>query len=69
VLVFYFFSQVTSLAASGGVNDVDIPGMLGNPGNDPTRLYFVTLAVAVSCVPGAAVRIADAVRPGAPGAA
>ena len=47
VLVFYFFSQVTSLSGFGGVNNVDLPGLIGNPVDDPARLYFVTLVVAV----------------------
>jgi branched-chain amino acid transport system permease protein len=47
VLVFYFFSQVTQLAGFGGVNNVDLPGILGNPESDPTPRYFVTLVVAV----------------------
>jgi branched-chain amino acid transport system permease protein len=48
VLVFYFFSQVTQLSGFGGVNNVDLPGILGNPEQDPTARYFVTLAVAVA---------------------
>ena len=47
VLVFYFFSQVTQLSGFGGVNNVDLPGILGNPESDPTPRYFVTLVVAV----------------------
>jgi branched-chain amino acid transport system permease protein len=47
VLVFYFFSQVTQLSGFGGVNSVDLPGILGNPEQDPTPRYFVTLATAV----------------------
>ena len=47
VLVFYFFSQVTQLSGFGGVNNVDLPGILGNPESDPAPRYFVTLAVAV----------------------
>jgi branched-chain amino acid transport system permease protein len=47
VLVFYFFSQVTALSGFGGVNNVDLPGILGNPESDPTPRYFVTLVVAV----------------------
>ena len=46
VLVFYFFSQVTTLSGFGGVNNVDLPGIVGNPGQDPTRLYYLALAVA-----------------------
>ena len=37
VLVFYFFSQVTQLSGFGGVNQVDLPGIVGNPRQDPTR--------------------------------
>jgi branched-chain amino acid transport system permease protein len=47
VLVFYFFSQVTQLSGFGGVNNLDLPGILGNPESDPTPRYFVTLAAAV----------------------
>jgi branched-chain amino acid transport system permease protein len=47
VLVFYFFSQVTQLSGFGGVNNVDLPGILGNPAQDPIPLYYVTLVVAV----------------------
>ena len=48
VLVFYFFSQVTQLSGFGGVNNVDLPALVGNPGDDPTRLYYVTLIVAIA---------------------
>jgi branched-chain amino acid transport system permease protein len=47
VLVFYFFSQVTQLSGFGGVNNLDLPGILGDPESDPAPRYFVTLAVAV----------------------
>jgi len=47
VLVFYFFSQVTQLAGFGGVNNLDLPAVVGNPGLDGTRLYYVTLVVSV----------------------
>jgi branched-chain amino acid transport system permease protein len=47
VLVFYFFSQVTQLAGFGGVNNLDLPGLVGNPGLDGTRLYYTTLVVSV----------------------
>ena len=47
VLVFYFFSQVTQLSGFGGVNNLDLPGILGNPEQDPAPRYFVTLVVAV----------------------
>jgi branched-chain amino acid transport system permease protein len=47
VLVYYFFLQVTQLSGFGGVNNVDLPGFLGNPSQDPVPLFYVTLAVAV----------------------
>jgi branched-chain amino acid transport system permease protein len=47
VLVFYFFSQVTQLSGFGGVNNVDLPGIVGDPEQNPTPRYFVTLVVAV----------------------
>jgi branched-chain amino acid transport system permease protein len=47
VLVYYFFSQVTQLSGFGGVNNVDLPGFLGNPGQDPVPLFYTTLVVAV----------------------
>jgi branched-chain amino acid transport system permease protein len=47
VLVFYFFSQVTQLSGFGGVNNVDLPGILGNPESNPAPRYFVTLVVSV----------------------
>jgi branched-chain amino acid transport system permease protein len=43
VLVFYFFSQVTQLSGFGGVNNLDLPGILGNPESDPVPRYYVTL--------------------------
>jgi branched-chain amino acid transport system permease protein len=48
VLVFYFFSQVTQLSGFGGVNRVDLPGILGDPESDPKPRYFVTLVVAIA---------------------
>jgi branched-chain amino acid transport system permease protein len=47
VLVYYFFSQVTELSGFGGVNNVDLPALVGNPGQDPTALYYTTLVVAI----------------------
>jgi branched-chain amino acid transport system permease protein len=48
VLVYYFFSQVTEFGGFGGVNNVDLPGIVGEPGQDPVPLYYVTLAVSVA---------------------
>jgi branched-chain amino acid transport system permease protein len=47
VLVFYFFSQVTQLSGFGGINNVDLPGLLGSPEQNPQPRYYVTLVVAV----------------------
>jgi branched-chain amino acid transport system permease protein len=47
VLVYYFFLQVTQLSGFGGVNNVELPGFLGNPSQDPVPLFYFTLAVAV----------------------
>jgi branched-chain amino acid transport system permease protein len=47
VLVFYFFSQVTQLSGFGGVNNLELPGLVGNPGQDPIPLYYVALVVSV----------------------
>jgi branched-chain amino acid transport system permease protein len=48
VLVFYFFSQVTQLSGFGGVNNLDLPGLVGNPVSDPAPRYLITLAVAAA---------------------
>jgi branched-chain amino acid transport system permease protein len=47
VLVFYFFSQVTTLSGFGGVNNLDLPSLVGDPVQDPAPLYFTTLGVSV----------------------
>jgi branched-chain amino acid transport system permease protein len=47
VLVYYFFLQVTQLSGFGGVNNVELPGVLGNPTQDPIPLFYVTLVVSV----------------------
>jgi ABC-type branched-subunit amino acid transport system permease subunit len=49
VVVFYFFSQVTELSGFGGVNNLDLPDLVGNPVQDPLPLYYTTLVVSVSC--------------------
>ena len=56
VLVYYFFSQVTQLSGFGGVNNVDLPGLVGDPVQDPAPLYYVTLVVAVAGLRRAALR-------------
>jgi branched-chain amino acid transport system permease protein len=47
VMVFYFFGQVTQLSGHGGVNNVELPGFLGDTVSDPAPLYYVSLAVSV----------------------
>jgi branched-chain amino acid transport system permease protein len=47
VLIYYFFSQVTELSGFGGVNNVDLPDLLGDPVRDAAPRYWVTLVVAV----------------------
>ena len=53
VLVYYFFSQVTQLSGFGGVNNLDLPGLVGNPGLDPAPLFYMTLVVVGARLPGA----------------
>jgi branched-chain amino acid transport system permease protein len=48
VMVFYFFSQVTGLSGFGGINSVELPGILGSPESNPLPRYFVTLVAAVA---------------------
>ena len=47
VLVYYFFAQVTQLSGFGGVNDPELPGLIGNPAADPIPLFYVTMAASV----------------------
>jgi branched-chain amino acid transport system permease protein len=47
VLVYYFSSQVTQVSGFGGVNNVDLPSIVGNPGSEPAKLYFVAMVVCV----------------------
>jgi branched-chain amino acid transport system permease protein len=47
VLVYYFFGQVTDLSGFGGVNNVDRPDVVGNPLQDPARLFYIALGVSV----------------------
>jgi branched-chain amino acid transport system permease protein len=48
VLVYYFFSQVTQLSGFGGVNNVDLPSLVGNPSSDPAKLYIVGIVVCLA---------------------
>lgn len=45
VLVYLFFAQVTQLSGFGGVNNVDLPSVVGNPLQQPARLFYIALAV------------------------
>jgi branched-chain amino acid transport system permease protein len=46
ILTFYFFGQVTELSGFGGLNNVELPGYLGNPRQNPNPLYYTTFVVA-----------------------
>lgn len=48
VMVYYFFGQVTQLSGHGGVNNVTIPGIVGDRVNDPASFYYVSLVVAAA---------------------
>jgi branched-chain amino acid transport system permease protein len=43
VLVYFFFAQVTDLSGFGGVNNVHPPDLIGNPLQQPDRLFYVAL--------------------------
>ena len=47
ILSFYFFGQVTDISGFGGLNQIDLPGYLGNPRLNPNPLYYTTFVVAV----------------------
>jgi branched-chain amino acid transport system permease protein len=47
VLVFYFFGQVTQLSGYGGVNNVERPDLVGNPVQQPARLFYIALGVSL----------------------
>ena len=46
VIVFFFFGQVTQISGHGGVNSVEVPGVVGSQTEDPASLYYISLAVA-----------------------
>jgi len=48
VMVFFFVGQVTQVSGHGGVNNIDLPGVVGDRINDPEPLYYVSLAVAAA---------------------
>jgi branched-chain amino acid transport system permease protein len=47
VLVYFFFAQVTQLSGFGGVNNVELPSVVGNPLQQPARLFYIALVVSV----------------------
>ena len=47
VLVVYFASQVTELSGFGGVNNLKLPRLVGNPGADAKPLYYTTLVTSL----------------------
>ena len=48
VLVFFFFAQVTDLSGFGGLNNVHRPGIVGNPLQDPERLFYIALVTSAA---------------------
>jgi branched-chain amino acid transport system permease protein len=52
VMVYYFWGQVTQLSGFGGVNNVDLPALVGDPGKDPAPLFYVSLGAALLVLVG-----------------
>ena len=52
VMVFYFWGQVTDLSGFGGVNNVDLPNLVGDPGANPAPLFYVSLGAALLVLVG-----------------
>jgi branched-chain amino acid transport system permease protein len=48
VLVYFFFAQVTDLSGFGGVNNVDAPSLIGNPLQEPGRLFYIALVTSAA---------------------
>ncbi len=48
VIVYYFFGQVADLSGFGGVQISRFPGLIGNPADEPKRLFYVALVVALA---------------------
>jgi branched-chain amino acid transport system permease protein len=46
VIVFFFFAQVTQVSGHQGVNDIEVPSIVGTQTGDPASLYYISLAVA-----------------------
>ena len=47
VLIYFFFAQVTQLSGFGGINNVERPDVVGNPLQEPARLFYIALGVSV----------------------
>jgi branched-chain amino acid transport system permease protein len=47
VLTLLFFEKVTQISGFGGVNNVERPGLIGNPQQQPNHLYYAALVAAV----------------------
>jgi branched-chain amino acid transport system permease protein len=47
VMVFFFFGQVTQISGHGGVNSVEVPGIVGSRSTEPAPLYYISLGVAI----------------------
>ena len=52
VMVYYFWGQVTQLSGFGGVNNVELPDLIGNPGENPAPLFYVSLVAALLVLVG-----------------
>jgi len=48
VLTFFFWGSVTELSGFGGLNNIETPGLVGNPVNEPNHLYYISFVVAVA---------------------
>ena len=48
VIVFYFFAQVTSLSGFGGIRNVAVPALVGDPILHPEGLYYLSLVASVA---------------------
>jgi len=48
VLVYFFFAQVTDLSGFGGVNNVPAPAVVGNPLQEPGRLFYIALGTSAA---------------------
>jgi branched-chain amino acid transport system permease protein len=49
VMTYYFFAQVNNFGGFGGINNINAhaPRLIGDPGSQPNRLYYVALIVAL----------------------